>query len=61
MVKGLGCGTTAVKDANSGDGRKATSPVQVIEEQRGHSNLNPSATRSFHRRTQSTDQMHESR
>jgi hypothetical protein len=32
VVKGLGRGTIAVKDANSGDGRKATSPVQVVEE-----------------------------
>jgi hypothetical protein len=48
MDKGLGRGTTVVKDANSGDGLKATSPVQVVQEQRGHSDLNPSATRSFH-------------
>jgi hypothetical protein len=32
VVKGLGRGTIAVKDANFGDGRKATSPVQVVEE-----------------------------
>jgi hypothetical protein len=32
VVKGLGRGTIAVKDANSGDGRKATSPVQVVED-----------------------------
>jgi hypothetical protein len=48
MVNGLRRGKTAVKDANSGDGRKATSPVQVVERQRGLSNTNPSATRSFH-------------
>ena len=48
VVNGLRRGITAVKDANSGDGRKATSPVQVVEGQRGHSNPNPSATRSFH-------------
>jgi hypothetical protein len=48
VVKGLGRGTIVVKDANSGGGRKATSPVQVVEEQRGHNDLNPFATRSFH-------------
>jgi hypothetical protein len=47
VVKGLERGTIAAKGTNSGDGHKAMSPVQVIEEQRGHSNLNPSATRSF--------------
>jgi hypothetical protein len=61
VVKGLEHGTTAVKGTNSGDGLKATSSVQVIEEQRGHSNLNPSAMRSFPQRTQSTAQTHESR
>jgi hypothetical protein len=30
VVKCLGSGTIAVKDANSGDGRKATSPVQGV-------------------------------
>jgi hypothetical protein len=48
VVNGLRRGITAVKDANSGDGRKATSPVQVVEGQRGHSNPNPSAARFFH-------------
>jgi hypothetical protein len=32
VVKGLGHGTIAVKDANSGDDRKAMSLVQVVEE-----------------------------
>jgi hypothetical protein len=48
VVKGLRRGTVAVNDADSGDGRIATSPAQVVEGQRGHSNPNPSATRSFH-------------
>jgi hypothetical protein len=30
MVKGLGRGTIVVKDANSSDGRKATSSVQGV-------------------------------
>jgi hypothetical protein len=33
-----------VKGTNSGDGRKATSPVQVVEEQQGHSSPNSSTT-----------------
>jgi hypothetical protein len=32
VVKGLGCGTITVKDANSSEGRKFTSPVQVVED-----------------------------
>jgi hypothetical protein len=44
VVNGLRRGTIAVKGANSGDGRKATLPVQVVEEQRGHSSPNSSAT-----------------
>ena len=44
VVNGWRRGTIAVKGANSGDGRKATSPVQVVEEQRGHSSPNSSAT-----------------
>jgi hypothetical protein len=44
VVNGLRCGTIAVKGTNSGDDRKATSPVQVVEEQRGHSSPNSSAT-----------------
>jgi hypothetical protein len=44
VVNGLRRGTIAVKGANSGDGFKATSPVQVVEEQRGHSSPNSSAT-----------------
>jgi hypothetical protein len=61
VVNGLRHGITAVKDANSSDGRKATSPVQVVEGQRGHSNPNPSATRSFHGWAKSTRPRHESR
>jgi hypothetical protein len=61
VVNGLRRGITGVKDANSGDGRKATSPVQVVEGQRGHSIPNPSATRSFHGRVKSTRPRHESR
>jgi hypothetical protein len=60
-VKGWRCGATAVNIVDSGDVRKATSPARGTERQRGHSNLNPSVTRSFHRRTQSTDQTHELR
>jgi hypothetical protein len=30
VVKGLGRGTIVVKDTNSGDGRKATSPMQGV-------------------------------
>jgi hypothetical protein len=60
VVNGLRRGTIAVKGANSGDGRKATSPVQVVEEQRGHNSLNSSATWSFHGRAQSTFRRHES-
>jgi hypothetical protein len=44
IVNGRRCGTIMVKGANSGDGRKATSPVQVVEEQQGHSSPNSSAT-----------------
>ena len=44
VSNGLRCGTIVVKGANSSDGRKATSPVQVVEEQRGHSSPNSSAT-----------------
>jgi hypothetical protein len=55
VVKGLRCGAIVVNDADSGDGRKATSPAQEVGEQRGHSSPNSSATRSFHRRAQSTD------
>jgi hypothetical protein len=44
MVNGLRHGTIAVKGATSGDGRKATSPVQVVEEQRGRSSPNSSVT-----------------
>jgi hypothetical protein len=36
-----------VNITDSGDGRKATSPVRGTEEQRGHSSLNLSTTRSF--------------
>jgi hypothetical protein len=46
-VKGWRRGATAVNSADSGDGRKATSPARGTEEQRGHSSLNLSATRSF--------------
>jgi hypothetical protein len=60
-VKGWRRGATAVSIMDSGDGRKAMSLARGTEGQRGHSNLNPSATRSFRRRSQSTDQMHESR
>jgi hypothetical protein len=48
VVKGLRHGAVAVNDVDSSDGRKAMSPAQVVEGQRGHSNPNPSATRSFH-------------
>jgi hypothetical protein len=61
VVNGLRRGITAVKDANSGDGRKATSPVQVVEGQRGHNIPNPSATRSFHGRAKFARPRHESR
>jgi hypothetical protein len=44
VVNGLRHGTIVVKGANSGDGHKATSPVQVVEEQRVHSSPNSSAT-----------------
>jgi hypothetical protein len=43
VVKGLRRGAIVGNDADSGDGRKATSPVQVVEEQRGHSSPNSSA------------------
>jgi hypothetical protein len=43
VVNGFRRGTITVKGANSGDGRKATLPVQVVEEQRGHSSPNSSA------------------
>jgi hypothetical protein len=33
VVNGMRRGTIVVKGANSGDGRKATLPVQVVEEQ----------------------------
>jgi hypothetical protein len=46
-VKGWRRGATVVNIADSGDGRKATSPARGTEGQRGHSSLNPSATRSF--------------
>jgi hypothetical protein len=46
-VKGWRRGATAVNIVDSGDGRKATSPAWGTEGQRGHSSLNPSATRSF--------------
>jgi hypothetical protein len=60
VVKGLRCGAIAVNDVDSGDGRKATSPAQVVGEQRGHSSPNSSMMRSFHRRAQSTNPKHES-
>jgi hypothetical protein len=44
VVNGQRRGTIALKGANFGDGRKATSPVQVVEEQRSHSSPNSSAT-----------------
>jgi hypothetical protein len=44
VVNGRRRGTIVVKGTNSGDGRKATSPVQVVEEQRGHSSPNSSTT-----------------
>jgi hypothetical protein len=44
VVNGLRRGTIAVKGANSGGSPKATSPVQVVEEQRGQSCPNSSAT-----------------
>jgi hypothetical protein len=44
VVNGQRCGTITLKGANSGDGHKAMSPVQVVEEQRGHSSPNSSAT-----------------
>jgi hypothetical protein len=44
VVNGRRRGTIAVKGANSGDGREATSSVQVVEEQRGHNSPNSSAT-----------------
>jgi hypothetical protein len=46
-VKGWRCGATAVNIADSGDGRKATSPARGTEGQRGNSSFNPSAMRSF--------------
>jgi hypothetical protein len=46
-VKGWRHGATVVNIADSGDGRKATSPARGTEEQRGHSSLNLSAMRSF--------------
>jgi hypothetical protein len=54
VVKGLRRGAVAVNDADSSDGRKAMSPAQVVEGQRGHRNPNPSATRSFHGSAKST-------
>jgi hypothetical protein len=50
-VKGWRRGATVVNIADSGDNRKTTLPAQGTEGQRGHNSLNPSATRSFHRRT----------
>jgi hypothetical protein len=44
VVNGRRHGTIMVKGANSGDSRKATSPVQVVEEERGHSSPNSSVT-----------------
>jgi hypothetical protein len=44
MVNGRRHGKFTVKGTNSSDGRKATSPVQVVEEQRGHNSPNSSAT-----------------
>jgi hypothetical protein len=43
MVKGLRRGAIAMNDVDSGDGRKATSPAQMTEGQRGHSVPDPSA------------------
>jgi hypothetical protein len=37
VVKGLRHGAITVNNADSGDGRKATSAAQMIEGQRGHS------------------------
>jgi hypothetical protein len=37
VVKSLRRGATAVNNADSGDGRKATSPAQLTEGQRCHS------------------------
>jgi hypothetical protein len=37
VVKGLRRGTIEVNNADSGDGRKATSPAQMTEGKRGHS------------------------
>jgi hypothetical protein len=60
-VKGWRRGVTTLNIADSGNSRMATSSARGTEGQRGHNNLNPSMTRSFRRRTQSTDQTHESR
>jgi hypothetical protein len=43
VVMGPRRGAIAVNDADSGDGRKATSPTQMTEGQRGHSVPDPSA------------------
>jgi hypothetical protein len=46
-VKGWRRGTTTVSIADSGDGRKATSPARGTEGQHGHSSLTSSVMRSF--------------
>jgi hypothetical protein len=43
VVKGRRCGANAVNNADFGDGRKATSPAQMTEGQRGHNVPDPSA------------------